>query len=120
MIKKTLTLSTFCIALAAPAAADPSLGFGLSVSFGNGAVEYGAGVRVFSSDREDELAASVGVDYMFQSQRFRPTVGAAYLDNETYLGLDLGLGLNGEGVEFGIGLGGVNTDAEDAPAVPLE
>jgi hypothetical protein len=51
---------------------------------------------------------------MLQSQRFRPTVGAAYLGDGNYIGLDMGFGLNGEGIDFGVGIGGVNTDA---PAV---
>jgi len=110
MTKCILTAAAFTMALAAPASADPSLGFGLSLSFGGGDVDYGVGVRVFSDDKQDEFAASVGLDYMFQSQRLRPTVGAAYLGDDSYIGIDMGFGLNGEGIDFGVGVGGVNTD----------
>jgi|TARA_R110002049_G_scaffold29972_5_gene102130 hypothetical protein len=110
MIKSILTATALTLGLAVPASADPSLGFGLSMTFGGGNVDYGAGIRVFSTDEQDEFAASLGLDYMFKSQRVRPTVGAAYLGDNSYIGLDLGLGLNGEGIDFGVGIGGVNTD----------
>jgi len=51
---------------------------------------------------------------MFGSQSFRGTVGGAYLGNDTYLGLDMGLDFNGGGVGFGVGAGGVNTKAPTA------
>jgi opacity protein-like surface antigen len=110
MTKRILTAAAFTLALAAPASADPSLGFGLSLTFGGGDVDYGIGVRVFSDDEQDEFAGSVGVDYMFKSQRIRPTVGAAYLGDDSYIGVDMGFGLNGEGIDFGVGVGGTNTD----------
>jgi opacity protein-like surface antigen len=116
MTKSILTAAAFTLALAVPVSADPSVGFGLSFSFGGGSVDYGVGVRVFSDDKQDKFAASVGLDYMFQSQRWRPTVGAAYLGDNSYIGLDMGFGLNGEGIDFGVGVGGVNTD-EPAEAV---
>ena len=110
MTKRILTAAAFTLALAAPASADPSLGFGLSLTFGGGDVDYGIGVRVFSDDEQDEFAGSVGVDYMFKSQRIRPTVGAAYLGDDSYIGVDMGFGLNGEGIDLGVGVGGTNTD----------
>jgi len=108
MAKRILTVAAFTMAIGAPVSADPSLGFGLSLSFGGDDVDYGVGVRVFSDDEEDSLAASVGVDYMLKSRRIRPTVGAAYLGDNTYIGLDLGL--DGDGVDFGVGIGGVQTE----------
>jgi hypothetical protein len=121
MTKNILTAAAFTFALAVPVSADPSLGFGLSLSFGSGSVDYGVGVRVFSDDKQDEFAASVGLDYMLQSQRFRPTVGAAYLGDNNFIGLDMGFGLNGEGIDFGVGIGGVNTADETEigdPTIP--
>ena len=112
MTKRIFTAAAVTMALAAPASADPSVGFGLSMSFGGGDVDYGVGVRVFSNDEQDEFAASVGLDYMFQSQRLRPTIGAAYLGDNNYIGLDVGFGLNGEGIDFGVGVGGVNTTGQ--------
>lgn len=109
MTKNILTAAAFTLALAVPASADPSVGFGLSLSFGGSNVDYGVGVRVFSDDKQDEFVASVGLNYMLQSQRLRPTVGAAYLGDNNFIGLDLGFGLNGEGIDFGVGVGGVRS-----------
>ena len=79
------------LALATPALADPTVGLGLSFSFGGGKPQTGIGLRVFSDDQRDSFVGSVGVDYMFGTQSFRGTVGGAYLGNDTYLGLDMGL-----------------------------
>lgn len=83
------------------------------MSFGRGKVDTGVSVRVFSNDEEDKFAAALGLDYMLQSKRLRPTVGAAYLGDNAYIGLDLGLDLDGGGLDFGIGIGEVGT--EDGP-----
>ncbi|MBU2993434.1 hypothetical protein Q4555_00410 [Octadecabacter sp. 1_MG-2023] len=111
---KTLIFATALAATTAlPVLADPALGFGVSLAFGGGNVETGVGLRAFSDDEEDSFVASVGVDYMFQSQRVRPTVGAAYLGDDTYFGVDMGFGLNGEGVDFGVGVGGLDTQGAE-------
>ena len=109
MKNRILATTAITLVLAAPAFADPTVGFGLSLSFGGGGTDYGVGARIFSDDEEDEFVASVGVDYMFQSGRVRPTVGAAYLGDGSYLGFDLGFGLNGEGIDFGVSVGGADT-----------
>ena len=101
--------------LSTPALADPTVGLGLSFSFGGGKPQTGVGLRVFSDDERDSFVGSVGVDYMFGSQSFRGTVGGAYLGNNTYLGLDMGLDFNGGGVGFGFGAGGVGTTKLTAP-----
>jgi hypothetical protein len=113
MTARILTATALTLGLALPAQADPTLGLGLSFSFGGGSVETGVGVRLFSDDQRDSAVATVGVDYMFQSKRIRPTVGAAYLGDNRYIGLDMGFDLNGGGVDFGVGVGGVNT--QDKP-----
>ncbi|WP_216595407.1 hypothetical protein [Aestuariivita boseongensis] len=100
--------------------ADPSVGFGLSIKFGSGVVETGVGIRVFSDDEEDTGAASIGLDYMFQSQSWRGTVGVAYLGDNWFAGLDLGFGLSGSGMDFGVSLGGVDTEAPAAPPAPQQ
>jgi len=97
------------LALATPALADPTVGLGLSLSFGGGTPQTGVGLRVFSNDQRDSFVGSAGVDYMFGSQSFRGTVGGAWLGNNAYLGLDMGLDFNGGGVGFGFGAGGVGT-----------
>ncbi len=113
MANRILSTTALTLVLAAPAFADASLGVGLTMSFGGNNVDYGVGVRAFSDDAQDEFVGSIGVDYMFRSQRFRPTVGVAYLGSDSYFGLDLGFGLGGEGIDFGVGIGGANTLAPD-------
>ena len=100
--------------LATPVAADPTIGLGLSFSFGGGQVNTGVGLRVFSDNRRDSVVGSVGVDYMFGTRSWRGTVGAAYLGNNAYIGLDLGIGLGDGAIDFGLGVGGANT--KRAPA----
>lgn len=97
--------------------ADPAVGLGLSFAFGGGQqMQTGIGLRVFSDDEEESFVASAGVDYMFNGG-WRGTVGGAYLGDDAYLGLDLGLDFNGGGMTFGPSFGGVNTE-EDAAAAP--
>ncbi len=108
---KPLIVLAALLSLATPALADPTVGVGLSFSFGGGKPQTGIGLRVFSDNERDSFVGSVGVDYMFGSQSFRGTVGGAYLGDNTYLGLDMGLDFNGGGVGFGFGAGGVGTKA---------
>lgn len=97
----------------APAQADPAFGLGLSLAFGGGQIDSGVGIRIFSDDQRDSVVASVGVDYMFSSRSWRGTVGAAYLDDRAYVGVDLGYGLQGGDIDFGLSLGGLNQRDED-------
>lgn len=120
MTKSLFTASALALALAAPVAADPTLGFGLTITFGNGKVDTGLGVRVFSDDEQDQAALSLGLDYMFVEQSFRPTVGVAYLMDNSYIELNGGVMINSG--EFGFGLGGgyaktVSPPASTAPVV---
>jgi len=101
--------------LATPAMADPTVGLGLSFSFGGGKVDTGVGLRVFSGNQRDSVVGSLGVDYMFGSQSWRGTVGAAYLGNNSYIGLDLGIGLRDGEIDFGVGVGGANTKRAPGP-----
>ena len=52
MFYRLVATSAVPVLLATPALADPTVGFGLSISFGKGAVETGIGVRIFSDDEE--------------------------------------------------------------------
>ncbi len=113
MTKPLIALAAL-LCLSSPALADPTVGLGLSFSFGGGKPQTGIGLRVFSNDKRDSFVGSVGVDYMFGTQSFRGTVGGAYLGNNTYLGLDMGLDFNGGGVGFGFGAGGVGTTPQAA------
>ncbi len=97
-------------ALAAPASADPTIGIGFSLSFGGGQPQLGAGARIFSDDEEDEFAASVGLDYVFTTQSWRPTVGAAYLMDDSYVGADVGYNYTLGAFDVGGGIGLADTD----------
>lgn len=108
------------LGLASPVQADPAVGLGLSFTFGTGGVNTGVGIRVFSDDREDRVVGAIGLDYQFATGTFRGTIGPAYLGRDHYIGLDLGFGLNGGGIDFGIGLGGADTKKPAAAVLPPE
>lgn len=104
MTKTTMTAALLALSLAAPVAADPTLGMGLTITFGRGSVDTGLGVRVFSDDQKNKPAVSLGLDYMFVDQSFRPTVGAAYLMDNSFVELNGGV-MIGSG-DFGLGVSG--------------
>lgn len=91
---------------------NPTAALGLTFTFSRGKIDTGVGLRVISSNQANRAAATIGLDYMFTSKRFRPTLGVAYMGNGAYFGADVGFGLNGEGFDFGLGLGSVNTKEE--------
>ena len=104
------------LGLAAPAMADPTLGVGLSFSFGGGSgVNTGLGLRLFSDNEEDSFVGAIGMDYMFGKNSWRGTLGGAYLGNNSYVGLDLGIGLSGGGLDFGVGAGLADTESPAQP-----
>jgi hypothetical protein len=96
MFQKALSSAAVLLVLSTPALADPAIGFGFNFTFGNGGVNTGIGARVFSDDKQDKAAASIGMDYMFGSQSWRGSVGAAYLMDNTYIELNGGYNF-GEG-----------------------
>ena len=116
-MKKALTLITCAIMLtSSPVLADPTLGSGLNITFGSGGKDVGAGVRVFSNDEKGKAAASLGLDYMFGSQSWRGSLGAAYMMDNSYIELNGGYDFNSGGFDFGIGAGGANTtDPSNGP-----
>ena len=73
--------------------------------------QTGIGLRVVSDNQRHSFVGSVGADYRSGSQSWRGTVGGAYLGNDTYIGLDMGLGLDGSGFGVGVSGGGVGTKA---------
>ena len=117
-LTKISTILVTTLSLSTPALADPTVGLGLSFSFGGGKPQTGIGLRVFSDNERDSFVGAVGVDYMFGTKSFRGTVGGAYLGNDTYLGLDMGLDFNGGGFGFGLGAGGVSTNVGVTIACP--
>ncbi len=99
---------TFC-GVATAAAAEPILGVGLSFAFGSQSrLEAGAGARLFSSNKPDSYVASIGLDYLFTSRRIRPTIGAAHLSDNSYIGLDMGFDPQGGNVDYGASIGLLN------------
>jgi hypothetical protein len=109
MSKSFIVASILALTLSTPTFADPALGFGLNFTFGNGKLNTGAGVRVFSNDEEDNAAASIGLDYMFGSQSWRGSLGATYLMDNSYIELNGGYDFNNGGFDFGIGGGAADT-----------
>lgn len=103
------------IPAALPAQADPALGFGLSFLLGGSSSassnQTGLALRVFSDDSEDDFVGSLGLNYQFGTGTFSPTAGLAYLGSNTFVGLDMGFGLDGSGLNFGLSGGLANTDA---------
>jgi len=118
MTKTSLAASAVALSLALPVVADPAVGFGLSLTFGGGKVDAGVGVRLFSNDEEDSFAATLGLDNMLKSRSLQPTVGAAYLMDNRYIGLDMGLDLNSHELDLGIEIGVVKTE-DGGVAVPV-
>jgi hypothetical protein len=115
----TALIACLALPLATPVAAEATVGVGLSFAFGAGKkAEAGIGLRLFSNNKQDKFVGSVGADYMFQSQRLRPTIGAAYLRKNAYIGLDLGYDMSAGGVDFGLGVGGVKTKKPAAVTPP--
>ncbi|THH36718.1 hypothetical protein E4Z66_07150 [Aliishimia ponticola] len=110
--KLTKLLSSIAVVFvcATPVFADPTIGLGLNFTFGGGQVNPGVGLRVFSNDEEDEGAASLGIDYMFGSQSWRGSIGAAYLMDNTYVELNGGYDFGRGTFDFGLGGGWVDTD----------
>jgi hypothetical protein len=116
MSKSLIAASALVLTLSSPVLADPVLGLGLNFTFGNGVVNTGVGVRIFSDDEQDKAAASLGFDYMIGSQSWRVSLGAAYMMDNSYIELNGGYDFNSGGFDFGIGGGGTNTtDGDTTP-----
>lgn len=117
MQNRFLTALPLIFALAAPAAADPTLGLGLTFTWGGGSQgDTGVGLRVFSNDERKEFVGTLGVDYMLGSRSVRPNVGVAYLARNSYVGMDIGYDFGSSGVNVGVGLGLADTKKKADPA----
>lgn len=129
-VRRAVAICALSMSFAAPAIAHhhepiapavssrPTVGIGLSLSFGRGKVDTGVGIRVFSGNQRNKTVATAGIDYMLTSQRWRGTLGVARLGNNAYIGLDLGIGFQDGAVDFGLGAGGANTRKPAAPLPP--
>ena len=113
LVKWAVCLAISC---SAPALrADPSVGFGINYIFGG---DWSLGLRIFSDDQAEEVVGALGLDYVIGDQRVRPTAGIAYLEEDFYVGFDIGYDFNARGVDFSVGLGVVDADPAVAPAAP--
>lgn len=98
--------------LSTSALAGAGVGVGLSWTFGGPKPVSGAalGVKVFSTDKEDKAAGYLGLDYSFADRGIRPNIGVAYLGRDNvYVGADVGYSFAQEGLNFGAGVGYVDT-----------
>ncbi|WP_078120899.1 hypothetical protein [Thiosocius teredinicola] len=86
---------------------DAAVGLGLSYVFGEGAA---LGLKVFSDDEPYEVVGSIGVEYLFTSKAFRPTIGAAYLGDNHYVEASLGWNFGRSAVDYALGAGWADTD----------
>jgi hypothetical protein len=121
MPKKTfLQVTVLSLAIGTPAFADPTFGLGISLSFGAklSQPDIGLGARIFSDDQNGEIVGSIGLDYMFNDRRLRPTAGVAYLGNDTFLGFDLGYNTMTSELGFGLSSGFANTN-NDVPTLAV-
>lgn len=115
MKTKQLLAAVACVSaatLSGAAWAGAGVGAGVTWTFGGPKAMSGAalGVKVFSTDREDKAAASLGLDYSFANRSIRPNVGVAYLGkNNIYLDANVGYSFAQQGLDFGVGTGYVDT-----------
>jgi len=101
------------------AQADPALGVSVSYVFGEG---FAAGVKVFSTDEEEEVAGYLGVDYVFMSGQVRPNLGVAYLFDSAFLGADIGWDIQDGVANFALSGGYADTTdpTETTPAAATD
>ncbi len=94
--------------------ADPTASIAFSWVFGEG---FAIGVKAFSNDESGKAAATLGLDYLFAAEEWRPNVGVAYLDDDFFIDLNVGV-LNSDfsQVNVGIGIGPLDSDDDDTPA----
>jgi hypothetical protein len=90
-----------------PAVADVGYGGGLNYVFGQG---LSVGLRVFSDDEEDEVAGSMGIDYVLKGRSWRPVVGLVYLGDDHYGELNFGYNLTSKTFDVGVGVGYADTE----------
>jgi hypothetical protein len=107
-----------CVLLALPVKADPMIGFGLTFYFGPSGVQTGVGLRVFSNNEQGSGAFSVGVDYMPGDGSWRGTLGGGWMENDGYVGFDMGIGFGSGDISFGVSTGAANTVPEPSAPPP--
>lgn len=116
---KLLTTAALLAMLPCASIAEPAVGFGLTFKFGKEEADPGLALRLFSDHRQNRLAGTVGLDFLLRSKTFRPTLGASYVGDDLFFGLDFGLGggFSSAGINSGISAGYVNTVGPQTPVV---
>lgn len=93
--------------------ADPTASIAFTWVFGEG---FAIGAKAFSNDESGKAAATIGLDYLFSAEQWRPNIGVAYLDDDFFV--DLNVGVNNADfseVNVGIGVGPIDSDDGDDP-----
>lgn len=116
---KILTTAALLAFLPTVSVAEPTVGFGLTFKFGNEGADPGLALRLFSDNRQNRLAGTVGLDYLMRSRTFRPTVGTSFVGEDVFFGVDFGLGngFSSGGINTGFSAGYVNTFGPPTPIV---
>ena len=96
-------------------ARDMGVGLGVSYIFGKGPA---VGIKAFSDDQENKGAATLGVDYVFSSQSFRPNIGVAYQGQGYFGDVNIGYSFGEQKVDFGTGAGWSNADDRHKKSPP--
>lgn len=115
--KKLTFVSLIAASMLSPTSqADVGFGGGITYIFGQG---FAVGVKAFTSNNEDEAAGSIGLDYMLPTGGWRPNVGISYLGDNIYGDINVGYDYQQSSWNFGVGAGGVNTEEDTLPDLPL-
>ncbi len=110
MIKKAFLATCLSVCISAPTLAEPTLGFGLNVAFGQNPVDAGFSVRIFSEDKPNRPGASLGVDYMTRNKTWRAAAGLAYMFDDSYVELNRGFDYGARAFNYGFGIGSAETE----------
>lgn len=118
-MKKLLTTAALLAFLPNASFAEPAVGLGLTFKFGQNDIDPGVALRLFSDNRQNRLAGTVGLDFLFRSWTVRPTLGASYVGKDLFFGFDFGLGggFSSGGINTGFSGGYVNTLDPTPPVV---
>lgn len=120
-MKKAMIGVAFALAFGAGTASadDIGLGIGLTWVFGNDGNSGAAiGLKAFSSREEDKAAGSLGLDYHFATGALRPNIGIAWIGDDIFADANFGYNMAVGKIDFGLGIGAVNSKPEAAAAPP--
>lgn len=110
-MKKIVTALLIASSTLAVTSTNADVGFGFGATWVFGASSgLAIGPKLFSTDKEDKVAASLGIDYVIGSSSFRPNVGITYLlKDDAFTDLNVGYNLKSKAVDFGFAVGYTET-----------